>query len=166
VGTSHKCKTALSAQYSGSRSPHHCNKLFTPANRRWAAQQRPGIKGGISSQKWCIPVFRIQRSMSRLNVLRAATIGCRASSATRPVSSIYTSHPAESAGVCTSTHCSAPQSCPRLSTAQPAPPNRLTLYTSRSHCTASVRPFLHRSNVCRTSQTRPFATTVPKEKHV
>jgi hypothetical protein len=47
----HKCKTALSAQYSGSQSPHHCNKLFTPANHRRAAQRRPGKKGGISSQK-------------------------------------------------------------------------------------------------------------------
>jgi hypothetical protein len=95
----HKCKTALSAQYSGSRSPHHCNKLFTPANPRRAAQRRPGIKGYISSQKLCIPVFRIQRSISRLNVLRASTIGSRASSATRPVSSIYSSHPAKRAAV-------------------------------------------------------------------
>jgi hypothetical protein len=50
--------TALSAQYSGSQSPHHCNKLFLPANRRRAAQGRPGIKGDISSQnraavEWC-----------------------------------------------------------------------------------------------------------------
>jgi hypothetical protein len=162
----HKCKMAPSAQYSGSRSPHPCNKLFTPANHRRAAQRRPGIKGGISSQKWCIPVFWIQRSVSRLNVLRASTIGSRASSATRPLSSIYSSHPAERAAESTSTHCSAPQSCPRLSTAQPAPRNRLTLYTTHFHCTASVRPFLHRSNVCRTSLTRPFATTVSKEKHV
>jgi hypothetical protein len=114
----------------------------------------------------CIPVFRIQRSISRLNVLRASTIGSRASSATRPVSSIYSSHPAERAAVSTSTHCSAPQSCPRLSTAQPAPRNWLTLYTTRCHCTASVRLFLHRSNVCRTSLTWPFAATVSKEKHV
>jgi hypothetical protein len=46
----HKCKTALSAHKSGSQSPHRCNKLFLPANRRRAAQRRPGIKGDISSQ--------------------------------------------------------------------------------------------------------------------
>jgi hypothetical protein len=132
----HKCKTALSAQYSGSRSPHRCNKFFMPANRRRAAQRRPGIKGDISSQKLCIPVFRIQRSVSRFNVLWASTIGSRASSATRPVSSIYSSHPAECAAVSTSTHCSAPQSRPRLPTVQPAPCNRLTLYTTwlSLHC--------------------------------
>jgi hypothetical protein len=117
-------------------------------------------------QKLFIPVFRIPRSISRLNVLRASTIGSQASSATRPVSSIYSSHPAEGAAVSTNTHCLAPQSSPRLSTAQPAPRNRLTVYTTRSHCTASVRPFLHRSNVCRTSLTRAFAATVLKEKHV
>jgi hypothetical protein len=94
----------------------------------------------------CIPVFRIQRSISRLNVLRASTIGSRASSAPRPVSSIYSSHPAKRAAVSTSTRCSAPQSCPTLSTAQPAPRNRLTLYRTHSHCTTAVSPFLHRSN--------------------
>jgi hypothetical protein len=87
-------------------------------------------------QKSCIPVFRIQRPVSRFNVLRTSTLGCRASSATRPGTSIYSSHPAERSAVSTSTHCSAPQSCPRLSTAQPAPRNRLTLYTTRLslHC--------------------------------
>jgi hypothetical protein len=63
-------------------------------------------------------------------VLRASTIGCRASTATRPGSSIYSSHPAERAAVSTSTHCSAPQSFPGLPTAQPAARNQLTLYTT------------------------------------
>jgi hypothetical protein len=46
----HKCKTAPSAQYSSSQSPHRCNKFFLPANRRRTAHLRPGIKGDISSQ--------------------------------------------------------------------------------------------------------------------
>jgi hypothetical protein len=70
-----------------------------PANHRWAAQRQPGIKGGISSQKSCIPVFRIQRPVSRFNVLRTSTLGSRASSATRPGSSIYSLHPAERSAV-------------------------------------------------------------------
>jgi hypothetical protein len=40
------------------------------------------------------PVIRIQRSVSRFNVLRTSTLGSRASSATQP-GSIYSSHPAE-----------------------------------------------------------------------
>jgi hypothetical protein len=91
--------------------------------------------------KSCIPVFRIQRSVSRFNVLRSFTLGSRAASATRPDSNIYTSHPAERSAASTSTHCSATQSCPRLSIAQPAPRNWLTLYIARRslRCSSGVR---------------------------
>jgi hypothetical protein len=86
----------------------------------------------------------------------------RASSASRPGSSIYSSHPAERAAVSTSTHCSAPQSCPRLSTAQPAD----TVHNSALTALILWSPFLHGNNVCRTSLTRPFAATVSREKHL
>jgi hypothetical protein len=122
----------------------------------------PLVSSLVGSQKSFIPVFRIQRSVSRLNALRTSTLGCRASSATRPGSSICSSHPAERAAVSTSTHCSAPQSFPGLSTAQPAD----TVYNSALTALLQWSPFVHESNVCRTSLRRLLAATISKEKHL
>jgi hypothetical protein len=139
----HKCKPALSAQYSSGQSPNRSNKLFLPAKRRRADHWWPGIRGDISSQN---RVF--QYSGSRLQyrdptcyeLARSAPehhppISLVAASTTRIMRNVMQHLPA---------HIARQQICPTLSNAQsragvPSMPNH-PLWSPPSTILLSIVP--------------------------